>query len=108
MHVFSDVQAITDKDLLEETVTAGKPPSIFRVYIGYTGWTAPQLQNEVERGFWHVLAGSSSIVFDPNPETLWTRLNRKTMPRAYAEPEKPHLAARTADVRCPVWASVLN
>lgn len=81
-HVFGDVQAIVDKDLLEETVSAGKSPSVFRVYVGYAGWTGPQLRGEIERGYWHVLRGTAGVVFDPDPDTEWERLNRKTLPRA--------------------------
>lgn len=48
-----------------------------RIYAGYTGWTASQLQNEVTRGLWTVLPASSSIIFDPHPETLWQRLSKR-------------------------------
>lgn len=81
-HVFGSVQVIANKDLLEETVTAGKPPSVFRVYVGYAGWTGPQLRHEIELGYWHVLRATAGLVFDPSPDTEWTRLNRKTLPRA--------------------------
>jgi putative transcriptional regulator len=89
-HVFGDVQAIVDKDLLEETVSSGKSPSMFRVYVGYAGWTGPQLRGEIERGFWHVLRGSSTAVFDPNPDTEWVRLNRKTLPRVRLRDNTTH------------------
>lgn len=47
-----------------------------RVYAGYTGWSAQQLKDEFARGLWKILAPDSGVVFDANPSTLWTRLNR--------------------------------
>ena len=71
---FFDV--VSNKIELLRTIASGKPP--LRVYAGYTGWTAPQLQSEVARGLWKVLPASAGAVFDPHPETLWRRL---TLPR---------------------------
>ncbi len=48
-----------------------------RIYAGYTGWTAQQLQSEVERGLWKVLPANIGAVFDPHPETLWQRLRSR-------------------------------
>lgn len=44
-----------------------------RTYLGYTGWTAAQLREEILRGHWRAIAGDASIVFDPDPATLWER-----------------------------------
>jgi putative transcriptional regulator len=44
-----------------------------RTYLGYTGWTAAQIRDEILRGHWRAIAGDASIVFDPNPATLWER-----------------------------------
>lgn len=45
-----------------------------RLYLGYTGWSAPQLRDEIAHGLWRSIAGSSAVVFDPDPSTLWRRL----------------------------------
>jgi putative transcriptional regulator len=47
-----------------------------RVYAGYTGWSAQQLKDEIARGLWNIHSPDASIVFDPKPATLWTRLMR--------------------------------
>jgi putative transcriptional regulator len=44
-----------------------------RTYLGYTGWTAAQIRDEILRGHWRAIAGDASIVFDPDPATLWER-----------------------------------
>ena len=60
--------------LLEKTLAKRPDPADFRVYLGYCGWSPGQLENEVSQGFWRVLNGSADIVFDSEPETLWSRL----------------------------------
>ena len=75
--VFADVHLITDRDLLARTITAGAGPGDFRVYLGYSGWTTGRLQREVEAGSWHVLAADTAQVFDPEPESLWSRLMQR-------------------------------
>lgn len=45
-----------------------------RVYAGYSGWAAGQLEEEIRRGDWAVLPVHTDHVFSPEPETLWERL----------------------------------
>jgi putative AlgH/UPF0301 family transcriptional regulator len=73
-HVFGDVSMITNKRLLDELLAAGRASSSFRVYAGYTGWSAQQLKNEVALGLWYVLPGDAGVVFDPDAEKVWIRL----------------------------------
>jgi putative transcriptional regulator len=51
--------------------------SSFHVYLGYAGWTGPQLCHEVDIGGWFIFPGDAALVFDPNPATLWSRLIEK-------------------------------
>jgi putative transcriptional regulator len=74
VHVFGDVSIISNKTLLAQMVAARTSSSTFRVYAGYTGWSAGELKNEVASGLWYVLAGDAGAVFDPRPGTVWPRL----------------------------------
>ncbi|HTS77373.1 MAG TPA: YqgE/AlgH family protein [Bryobacteraceae bacterium] len=47
-----------------------------RIYLGYTGWSAQQLKDEIARGLWKPIAGDARVVFDRDPATLSKRLNR--------------------------------
>lgn len=69
---------ITSKDVLEKKLAEGGGISRLRVYLGYCGWGPGQLQQELEMGAWHLMQGDSSLVFDPAPETLWSRLIART------------------------------
>jgi len=58
------------------------PPHDVRVYLGYAGWTAGQLQNEIQRGDWHVVQANAETIFQRDPESVWPALNaRATMIR---------------------------
>ena len=72
--IFGDVSMISTKTLLAKLVADGAPPSVFRAYAGYTGWAPGQLTDEIARGLWLVFAGEASVVFDPHPDTVWSRL----------------------------------
>ena len=40
-----------------------------RVYAGYAGWGADQLQEEIAEGSWYVVAGESPMPSGPTPRT---------------------------------------
>ena len=71
-HVIDDVYFSSVKD-------AFSPPSpnTTRAFAGYSGWTARQLHNEINRGDWQVVHTGSDIIFEKNPATLWQRLYKK-------------------------------
>ena len=80
-HVFANVSMISSRTLLDKTIAAAMDPSMFHVYLGYSGWTMRQLQGEIQLGAWRIFPGNAAAVFDPDPETLWGRLIRKTEER---------------------------
>ncbi|MGD0000852.1 MAG: YqgE/AlgH family protein [Bryobacteraceae bacterium] len=80
--VFGRVSVISDATALEKMALSGARRDMFRVYAGYTGWSAEQLRNELKFGYWTIATATESIVFDPHPETLWRRLTGQTHPVA--------------------------
>jgi len=59
-------------------LASGARPDVFRVYLGYAGWSASQLEAETALGAWHVFPADAGVVFDPDPETMWRRQIRRT------------------------------
>jgi putative transcriptional regulator len=43
-----------------------------RIYAGYAGWSGGQLENEIRRGDWYVVASESRDAFSVAPEGLWS------------------------------------
>ena len=64
-----------------EGSSEGPGAAQMHVYLGYSGWGAGQLENEVKSGSWHIFDGSADLVFDPDPASLWSRLNAQTEQR---------------------------
>jgi len=71
--VIDDVHMITDRAALESALASRAKPSELRVYLGYAGWGAGQLETEMARGAWHVLPAEAELVFDPEPDSVWRR-----------------------------------
>ena len=76
--VVADVYLVNTREVLDEVLAAGAGPDRFRVYAGYAGWEAAQLQREAALGAWHVFEGDPDVVFDPQPESVWQRQIRRT------------------------------
>ena len=76
--VFDDVYLILTRALLEQNIAARRDPGVFHIYLGYAGWTSDQLKREVELGAWFVFPADAATIFDTDPDTLWSRMIRKT------------------------------
>jgi putative transcriptional regulator len=48
-----------------------------RVYAGYAGWSAGQLQAEIDEGAWHVVGAEPADIFAATPEMLWRMVLRR-------------------------------
>lgn len=48
-----------------------------RIFAGYAGWDAGQLERELEFEMWHIVPALPGDVFDSEPETLWRRVLRR-------------------------------
>jgi putative transcriptional regulator len=56
------------------SATEGGAPTAaqFRVFCGYAGWGAGQLEGEMESGGWLTCSASAQQVFQSAPEQLWS------------------------------------
>jgi putative transcriptional regulator len=79
--IVEDLYVITTREPLESLVKRGAGLTHFRLYAGYAGWGAGQLERETVQGAWHVLSADPAIAFDADPMTLWDREIRRTEAR---------------------------
>jgi len=59
-------QQLEDLDRL-----ARQPPEHFRLLLGYAGWGAGQLMDEIVRNDWLTAPVSEDLVFSDNAESVW-------------------------------------
>ena len=70
-----------------ESVSAGVEQ--IRIYIGYAGWGAGQLEEEVAAGAWFVVEPAGHDVFHPDPDRLWGDVLRRDAARAAMASDNP-------------------
>lgn len=73
---------------------ARKPGRIVRAFIGYSGWSPGQLENELKRHSWFPVNPRPNLLGQPHDRALWAELLRGMSPlhRILAEaPEDPFL-----------------
>ncbi len=49
-----------------------------RIFAGYAGWAAGQLEGELATGAWWVVAATTDDVFRPDPENIWSSVLRRS------------------------------
>jgi putative transcriptional regulator len=76
VRVFEDVYLTGRRQDLEAAARGAKAEDRVRIYLGYSGWGAGQLEGEVRRRGWLIAPGEAALVFSPEPEKLWRRAYR--------------------------------
>lgn len=65
-----------------------------RIFAGYAGWSAGQLEDELAEGSWYVVGAEPGDVFAPAPERLWGVVLRRqggALAMLATQPEDPLL-----------------
>jgi putative transcriptional regulator len=73
VHVVDDVYISSDRRVLDEVLAAKNPVNEVRFYIGYSGWAAGQLDFELVRDDWYVVAADTDAIFSGETDSLWNR-----------------------------------
>lgn len=66
------LEMTTSKDVLE-AMSAGAGPSRVLVTLGYSGWDAGQLEDELSRNGWLSVAADPAVIFDTPVERRYER-----------------------------------
>jgi putative transcriptional regulator len=70
MQVTLDLNLTASKDVLQELVKA-EGPEHYMLILGYSGWSAGQLEAELANNDWLVAPASHHIIFQEPPEQRW-------------------------------------
>ena len=61
-------------EALQDAVTTNTyQPIDLRLFVGYSGWSAGQLEKELSEGSWLVADVSPNLIFETDPDDLWKR-----------------------------------
>ena len=71
--LFGHVHVTRSAQVLRGLVDADEPTD-FRVFAGYAGWAAGQLESELARGDWHVVEADEGSLFFSKPAEVWERV----------------------------------
>jgi putative transcriptional regulator len=66
---------LVDLDTAPQTVMGGLAG--LRIYAGYAGWSAGQLESELAEGAWYVVSAEARDPFTDRPEALWRAVLRR-------------------------------
>ena len=72
--VLGDIHVSRDAEVLKKLAGQELGDTDLRLYAGYAGWHAGQLDMEIAHGGWHVLPGKADLVFDQTPADIWEKL----------------------------------
>jgi putative transcriptional regulator len=64
-------------DLAAQPETEPQPRLGVRIFLGYAGWGPAQLDREITRGSWFVVAAEAGDVFSARPQGLWRAVLRR-------------------------------
>ena len=74
MQVFHDVYISGNYAVLQQMVVSATADERFRIYAGYAGWAAGQLDAEVSRGDWHILEADAKTIFELETSKVWPEM----------------------------------
>jgi putative transcriptional regulator len=61
-----------------DTLMTARIAEDVRVFAGYAGWAAGQLEREIGRGDWYLLPADAALIFRRDMTKLWLELFRKS------------------------------
>ena len=70
--VLDDVYVSSGPDKILDIVQSDASP--FRVFIGYAGWGAGQLESELEVGGWLTMKATTDHIFGSDVDSMWREL----------------------------------
>jgi putative transcriptional regulator len=65
------------EDVLELAQLKKLTPGNSRFFLGYAGWGANQMEEELKRNSWAITRASAELIFKTKSELLWKKLTRK-------------------------------
>ena len=75
--ILDDLYLTVSKKGLSDALKEKDPGETMRLYAGYAGWGAGQLEREIRLGAWRILRPDTRMIFSEDPSTVWSTLLRR-------------------------------
>ena len=72
LDISSSLSLTTSRDILIQ-ITTKKPPAFLRMALGYAGWGAGQLEEELMQNAWLVADSNDALIFDTPLDLIWNK-----------------------------------
>jgi putative transcriptional regulator len=96
LRVFGNVYLSSSKEVLEQRIPIQNNKEKLRVYAGYAGWGAGQLESEIQQGHWNVWHADAEIIFNMPAKDIWpVMIERSTV----LEAKNPNFLCDFASLR---------
>jgi putative transcriptional regulator len=76
-------------DVLMDLSESSSNTQKLKLFAGYSGWTAGQLDNEMARNDWLTHPASLDLVFHPRPDQIWKEILRQKDDKSRLLAESP-------------------
>lgn len=70
LNITEQAHLTSSKDILK-AIAGGSGPRDYRLALGYAGWDADQLDEEIRANSWLTLEASGELLFETHPEDLY-------------------------------------
>jgi putative transcriptional regulator len=87
LQIAEGIRLSASPDLLRRLFEPNPPPRA-RLVVGYSGWSAGQLEAELEESSWLLSDVDATLIFDTAPEEMWAAAIR----RLGADPNALHMS----------------
>jgi putative transcriptional regulator len=93
--VFENIFITSDKGTIHKLLGKNGNEKELRLYAGYAGWGAGQLELEIAGGYWHVLPAETKAIFHSNPTEVWREfLDRSNIIQAKLSDPRSEISIR--------------
>ncbi|MFC6440910.1 YqgE/AlgH family protein [Bowmanella sp. JS7-9] len=72
----SDIMVTTSRDILEDLATDNCPQNTI-VALGYAGWSAGQLESEIQQNSWLIVEADTELLFETPVHLKWDKALHK-------------------------------
>ncbi len=73
-NIFANIYLVNRPDTFNLILRGDLNSTAIRLYAGYAGWAAGQLESEIIRGDWYLWPADEDAIFTKFPDSLWHEL----------------------------------